>query len=567
MRYSLLLLLSIVCLVGATPLHAQLKKKGKNVIKNIDGTISTGKSVDYKRTGLWVTKTASGRLVKETEYKDDLKNGVEKVYFSNGGVGTITNYSYDVKNGSCLRFNTQGDTLLNCSFLNNQFHGAYSEIKQQYNQTVYLRGTYNLGKREGLYVIRTVRPSKNEVELDSTWYEHDKKNGKSVLYLNDKLVQSGNYIQNRKDGEHRAYYLKKPQQLQSLINYSDGRNHGVSISYYESGNIMSVMRYSAGMKTGCDTTWFDKSRSIMNTVCYHVNGNPRNICEYSEQGYLKSRTFYSDKRHITDSSFVYGSNGRIINEWHRNQIAGFRTVEYYPNGKVKAKGDYLSESKHGQWIYYDSTGKKIKEKTYSSGSVYGWYVDYYPNGKIRYKAKCIFGVPNDSITAFDSKGKKLSNESKEFNAIQDDIITNDKEISLSPRDTDWMAHTSEGEYDVVEIAEAPEPNEDEIYVYAEEMPQYPGGSDSLKSYLRRNLQYPEMEKDAGIQGTVYMTFVVRKDGRLTDVKVIKEVPGAPGLTKEAARLINGMPYWIPGKMNGRAVNISVTIPIKFMLQD
>jgi TonB family protein len=242
-------------------------------------------------------------------------------------------------------------------------------------------------------------------------------------------------------------------------------------------------------------------------------------------------------------------------------VAGFRAVEYYPNGKVKANGDYLSESKYGLWMYYDSTGKKIKEKNYVRGSVSGWYVDYYPNGKIRYKAKCIYGIPRDSIAAFDSKGKKLSNESKEFKAIQDDLIKNDKEIRLTPIETDWMEETSEGDDDAVEIAEAPEPVEDEIYVVVEEMPQFPGGNDSLNSYLRRNLQYPQMEKDAGIQGTVYMSFVVRKDGSLSDVKVLKEVPGAPGFTKEAARLINGMPYWNPGKMNGRAVNISFTIPI------
>jgi TonB family protein len=380
-------------------------------------------------------------------------------------------------------------------------------------------------------------------------------------------VQSGHYIQNRKEGEHRTYYLKKPQQIQSVTNYAGGRNHGLMISYYESGKIMSVMHYADGLKTGCDTTWYEKSRNVMHTVCYHSNGNPRSVFEFAESGKMKTRLYYSNRKYETDSSFLYGENGRLTNEWRRNVVAGFRAVEYYPNGKVKANGDYLSESKYGLWMYYDSTGKKIKEKNYVRGSVSGWYVDYYPNGKIRYKAKCIYGIPRDSIAAFDSKGKKLSNESKEFKAIQDDLIKNDKEIRLMPIETDWMEETSEGDDDAVEIAEAPEPVEDEIYVVVEEMPQFPGGNDSLNSYLRRNLQYPQMEKDAGIQGTVYMSFVVRKDGSLSDVKVLKEVPGAPGFTKEAARLINGMPYWNPGKMNGRAVNISFTIPIKFVLRD
>jgi len=97
------------------------------------------------------------------------------------------------------------------------------------------------------------------------------------------------------------------------------------------------------------------------------------------------------------------------------------------------------------------------------------------------------------------------------------------------------------------------------------MSEFPGGQDSLNSYLRRNIKYPQVEKEEGKQGTVYISFVVRKDGSITDVKVMKEVPGAPGFTKEATRVIKAMPTWKPGKMNGRAVNTQMTIPIRFVL--
>lgn len=566
MRYTFAILLSIVFVFATSPAYSQVKKNGKNEIKNTDGTISRGKTKHYKKNGLWVTKTAQGELVRETEYKNDQKNGVEKEYFPNGSIKSIIHYTSGAKNGNCIRFNVNGDTAVVCNYLDNMMHGEYFENIRTYYKYGTLKGTYNLSKREGLWIEHT-RRSKNsdDVDLDSTWYSKDRRDGRSVLYVNGKLVRSGNYSQGREEGEQRAYYLTKPEQIQFVTYYKAGRKNGPSFSYYLSGNIMSVMHYSEGRKTGCDTTWFDKTRSIMNTICYYESGLPQYSREYSENGKLKSRIYYANKNYTTDSSFVYNENGQLTNEWHRNAVTGVRSTEYYPNGNVKAKGDYISDSKYGLWVYYDSTGKKTKEKNYVRGSVSGWYVDYYPNGIVRYKAKCQYGIPRDSVYVFDNKGKKLSIDSKEFNTIQDDVIKNDNEISLTPIETDRMVEAIDGDYEVAETAEGPAPSDDDIFMFVEEMPEFPGGQDSLNSYLRRNIKYPQFEKEQGKQGTVYMSFVVRKDGSITDVKVMKEVPGAPGFTKEAARVINAMPIWKPGKMNGRAVNSQITIPIRFTL--
>jgi TonB family protein len=211
-------------------------------------------------------------------------------------------------------------------------------------------------------------------------------------------------------------------------------------------------------------------------------------------------------------------------------------------------------------LYYDSTGRKTKEKNYEGGGVYGWYIDYYPSGKIRYKAKCRNGVPVDSVYAYDKSGKTLRNDSKEFLAIQKEIMDKDPELRLIVHDV--MDH--EGYYgdDAVAIEEAPA---EEIFTFAEQQPEFPGGQDSLMSYLRRKIKYPLLEKEQGKQGTVYISFVVYKDGTIGNVKALKEVAGAPGLTKEAIRVVNAMPIWTPGKMNGRPVNVQYTIPIRFVL--
>lgn len=99
--------------------------------------------------------------------------------------------------------------------------------------------------------------------------------------------------------------------------------------------------------------------------------------------------------------------------------------------------------------------------------------------------------------------------------------------------------------------------------FAEVMPTFEGG---FSHYLAANIKYPVFEKEHGKQGTVYVSFIIEKDGSVTNVKEAKGVPGAPGLTKEAIRVISEMPNWTPGMMNGKPVRIEMTQPIRFVLE-
>jgi len=106
---------------------------------------------------------------------------------------------------------------------------------------------------------------------------------------------------------------------------------------------------------------------------------------------------------------------------------------------------------------------------------------------------------------------------------------------------------------------------EKIFTEAEVMPDF-SGKDGFQAYLKKNVRYPFAEKDQGKQGTVYISFVVEKDGTIANVKAAKEVAGAPGFTKEAIRVISLMPKWTPGMMNGHPVRIEITQPVKFTLQ-
>ena len=110
----------------------------------------------------------------------------------------------------------------------------------------------------------------------------------------------------------------------------------------------------------------------------------------------------------------------------------------------------------------------------------------------------------------------------------------------------------------------PKEEETKVFDVVEQMPSFPGGDAELMKFLHDHMKYPAVAEENGIQGRVICTFVVERDGSITDVKVIKSVD--PSLDKEAIRVLKSMPKWIPGKQNGSAVRVKYTVPVTFRLQ-
>ena len=106
-------------------------------------------------------------------------------------------------------------------------------------------------------------------------------------------------------------------------------------------------------------------------------------------------------------------------------------------------------------------------------------------------------------------------------------------------------------------------NPEEVLSYAEVMPEFPGGMPEMVKYLLENMIYPEEMKENGIEGRIFVQFVVSKTGSVKDVTIAR---GIDGLNREAIRLVKQMPNWSPGKNNGKEVNVKMVIPIRFSLQ-
>jgi protein TonB len=103
-----------------------------------------------------------------------------------------------------------------------------------------------------------------------------------------------------------------------------------------------------------------------------------------------------------------------------------------------------------------------------------------------------------------------------------------------------------------------------IFVVVEEMPEFPGGADACKSFIARTLKYPNKAMNSGKTGKVVVTFIVNKNGKVENAKVIRSID--PALDKEVIRVVNSLPDWKPGKQRGTPVDVVYTMPIEFMLQ-
>src|SRR5690554_1807638 len=135
--------------------------------------------------------------------------------------------------------------------------------------------------------------------------------------------------------------------------------------------------------------------------------------------------------------------------------------------------------------------------------------------------------------------------------IEEELVIEDMEIDES----------TEIEY-IPEVVE--EVEEEPIFTIVEEMPSFPGGEAAMIKYLAQNTRYPPMAKEAGIEGTVYVTFVVNENGEVSDVRVLRSIGG--GTDEEAIRVVQNMPRWTPGKQRGKPVRVQYNLPIRFTLR-
>jgi protein TonB len=144
---------------------------------------------------------------------------------------------------------------------------------------------------------------------------------------------------------------------------------------------------------------------------------------------------------------------------------------------------------------------------------------------------------------------------------QDELIQNKAAISVAD-----IQGTDENGVDIAELRKSvTEDKKDQIYAVVEQMPEFPGGTEEMYKFIQKNLKYPDVARESGISGRVYVQFVVDKNGHINNVRCTRGIGG--GCDEEAVRVIRKMPSWRAGKQNGQAVSVYYNLPIVFTLAD
>ncbi|MEX0968378.1 MAG: energy transducer TonB [Bacteroidia bacterium] len=145
-----------------------------------------------------------------------------------------------------------------------------------------------------------------------------------------------------------------------------------------------------------------------------------------------------------------------------------------------------------------------------------------------------------------------------------EVVDDEEEIEEDQPELEDVDVDEDVAMDMPDI-EAPteEVKDDKIFVTVEQAPSFPGGEAKLYEYINKNLKYPTMEKENNIQGTAVLTFVVERDGSISNIKVLKGV--SQGIDEEAKRVVRNMPRWTPGEQRNRPVRVQFVLPIRFVL--
>jgi TonB family protein len=163
-------------------------------------------------------------------------------------------------------------------------------------------------------------------------------------------------------------------------------------------------------------------------------------------------------------------------------------------------------------------------------------------------------VPDKSVDVF-----VQMDDGKSFTVQVDlDEIGSKSDTILVKMDGDTTNSTYKVQVEVVDANK-----DEEVFVIVDAVPEYPGGDEARIKFLRENVHYPKEAKEKGIQGMVFVSFIVEKDGSISNVKIVRGVDKL--LDDESVRVTKLMPKWIPGRQKGEVVRVSFNMPIRFTI--
>ncbi|OJW18318.1 MULTISPECIES: energy transducer TonB [unclassified Mucilaginibacter] len=278
---------------------------------------------------------------------------------------------------------------------------------------------------------------------------------------------------------------------------------------------------------------------------------------------------------LNDSSMAYSeADAKFLRLMIKADSGMYRVNDYYMSGNLRLATLTSLDNMNfrpginGMYYEYYDNGKRKSIKVFDKGKIKGDAVNYYPNGALRsvetYSADGIY------LKQFlDSAGNTLTNEGNgkwiKYTDMADERLEGN--VVNGREDGEWKRYIGDSVYTITYKKGTIINGKENLLVHkngfipVEKTPSFPGGEKAFANFLAKNLRYPKEARENRIQGRVILTFVIERDGSLSNIRVVRDIGGGCG--EEAMRVIALSPKWVPGTAQGIPVRVQYAIPIAF----
>ncbi|MGL4598891.1 MAG: TonB family protein, partial [Bacteroidia bacterium] len=521
---------------------------------------------------------------KTETYRLGMLDGLLTEYYENGDLRSVSNYRAGVREGKTTTYFQGNHKESELNYVANKLQGeqtywfengnVFRQATYQAGQLTYQRTNYFSGRPKEVVSYLNGQPegvwrnypdpqqvSDTFPEKVTTW-KNGKLNGPLRRYRAGVLVEDADYVDGRMNGHFQQWDYSGMKTVDMY--YTAGQKDGLC-TFFNSGTRTFEGAYNKGTPDGKHTD-FGRNGNIERIVFYKF-GRVDSTFGYHKNGKIASRRFVVP--------YSNGGNGIVASRKEKYE-------EYNEEGNLLLQGYFIDGSKEGEWNAFYQTGAKKSTSIYVRGELGGKFEKWYSTGKKMIEFPCQYNYATAEPKVWDEKGRVLKPKTRAYEEIVESNLPGDvyydpnrfnknrrmievvQDVTMDEDVDDGAAVSAGPEPEFEEVLEPV--SEDVVYQVVEQMPEFPGGSGAMMDFIAKNIRYPMEEKEMGIQGRVYVRFVVGKEGNVYDVKVVKGVQGGSGLEKEAIRVISSMPLWTPGKNNGKPVNVQYTMPVNFVLK-